>query len=192
MKLRERVALLGLGSNLAFKRGVGAGSPADAVEAAMARLGGLGEVLAVSSLYVTAPVGKVLQPEFVNAAVCLRTLLEPVELLRGLMAIEREFGRDRAGMVPMGPRTLDLDILLMDDVVMRGGELTLPHPAMAERRFVLAPLAEIAPEVVHPILGKSMAVLLDELPDEGQNSRAAVRILRAGAGGFHSLGKVAV
>ena len=96
-------------------------------------------------------------------------------MLRGLLAIERELGRDRSKGVPNGPRTLDLDLLLMGDTVIVGEELTLPHPALVRRRFVLAPLAEIAPQIRHPQCNQTIAELLALLPDEGENRVSAVR-----------------
>jgi 2-amino-4-hydroxy-6-hydroxymethyldihydropteridine diphosphokinase len=94
--------------------------------------------------------------------------------LRGLLAIEVQMGRDRSHGKPKGPRTLDLDLLMMGEQVVREEELTLPHPALAQRRFVLAPLAEIAPQLRHPLNGKTMVELLAELPDVGENRIAGV------------------
>ena len=140
-------------------------------------LGSLGRVVALSSLYETEPVGYRDQPAFLNAVVALETQMEPLPLLRGLLAIERELGRDRSQGPVNGPRTLDLDLVVMGDRIVTGEELSLPHPALAQRRFVLAPLAEIAPELRHPENNQTMAELLALLPDEGENRVSAVRRL---------------
>ena len=110
-------------------------------------------------------------------SLALETNLEPLPLLHALLAIERELGRDRSQGVRNGPRTLDLDLLLMGDTIVAGEELTLPHPALAQRRFVLAPLAEIVPQLRHPQSDQTMAELLALLPDEGENRISAVRRL---------------
>jgi 2-amino-4-hydroxy-6-hydroxymethyldihydropteridine diphosphokinase len=160
-------AYIALGSNL--------GDRGEMLSAATDRLGRVGRVAARSSLYETEPVGYHDQPAFLNAVVALETELEPLPLLRALLAIEREMGRDRSHAVLNGPRILDLDLLLVGDAVLAGGELTLPHPALARRRFVLAPLAEIAPQLHHPQHKVTMAELLDLLGDEGENRISAVR-----------------
>jgi 2-amino-4-hydroxy-6-hydroxymethyldihydropteridine diphosphokinase len=160
-------AYIALGSNL--------GDRAKALAAATDRLERLGRVEARSSLYETEPVGLHDQPTFLNAVLALETKLDPLSLLHSLLAIERELGRDRSRGVPNGPRTLDLDLLLMGDTVVATEELTLPHPALAQRRFVLAPLAEIAPHLRHPQSNQTMAELLALLPDEGENRVFAVR-----------------
>jgi len=157
----NRIAAIALGSNLASPAGDCAANLHEAVK----RVGGLGQVRAVSSFYSTAPVGFIDQPDFLNAALLLETELEPLDLMRALLAIERAMGRDRATAVVKGPRILDLDLLLMDDVVLATPELTLPHPAMAERRFVLEPLAEIGPAMVDPLSGHTVAQMLATLGD---------------------------
>jgi 2-amino-4-hydroxy-6-hydroxymethyldihydropteridine diphosphokinase len=156
------IAAIGLGANLPST----VGAPANTIAAAIERLAECGRVTARSALYRTAPVGYVDQPAFVNAAVLLETEQRPLPLLDALLEIERSFGRDRAPGPPKGPRTLDLDLLLYDDLVLDEPELTLPHPAMHQRRFVLAPLQEIAPEWRHPVLRRTIAELLTGLPQE--------------------------
>jgi 2-amino-4-hydroxy-6-hydroxymethyldihydropteridine diphosphokinase len=151
------LAAIALGSNLPSEFGDAEANLREAVR----RVGALGEVRAVSSFYRTAPVGYTAQPEFLNAALLLDTALAPLALMDALLAIERAMGRDRSAATPVkGPRVIDLDLLMMDDVVMEEPGLTLPHPAMAERRFVLEPLAEIAPEMVHPVLELTVRELL--------------------------------
>ena len=163
------VAYIALGSNL--------GDRAQTLLFAIDRLGRLGTVTAKSSFYETEPVGFQDQPPFLNAVVGVETDLEPFDLLRGMLAMEREFGRDRNHSAFNGPRTLDLDLLVMEDCVVAGTELTLPHPALSQRRFVLAPLVEIAPLLRHPVLKHTMAELLELLPNEGENRVSAVRRL---------------
>lgn len=167
-------AYIGLGSNLPSS----AGTPAKTIEAAFRSLEQLGDVTAHSSLYETAPVGIMEQPPFVNAVAALRTTEPPDVLLEKLLEIERNFGRDRKNSPPRGPRILDLDLLLVDGLVVNTPSLSLPHPALAERRFALAPLTEIAPELLHPVLHATMRDLLAALTDAGANSMKSVRILR--------------
>lgn len=170
----RRRAVIGLGANLPSR----AGGPEQTVRAAMEELSGAGRVAARSSLYRTEPVEVEEQPAFVNAVAEIDTELEPDALLDFLLALERRYGRDRQREAPKGPRTLDLDLLLVGDEVIATANLHVPHSALAERRFVLEPLKEIAPELRHPVLGKTMAELLAELPDEGANRRDAVKKLR--------------
>lgn len=152
-------AYIALGANLPSPAGV----PAHTFDAAIARLAELGQVTARSGYYSTAPVGYADQPMFLNAAVALDTDLDPRELLYRLLAMERDFGRDRSHSIANGPRMLDLDLILYGDTVLDTPELQLPHPRMHERLFVLDPLCEIAPDVVHPILEKSVTQLKNQL-----------------------------
>jgi 2-amino-4-hydroxy-6-hydroxymethyldihydropteridine diphosphokinase len=149
------LAAIALGSNLGDRKA----TLLQAVEA----IALLGRVVAVSPWIATEPVGYTNQPEFVNGAALLETELPPVLLLQSLLQIEREHGRDRAHGIEKGPRTLDLDLLLYADTVMETPELTLPHPEMHRRRFVLEPLAAIAPEMIHPVLHRTVRQLLQEL-----------------------------
>jgi len=137
-------AFVGLGANL--------GDPRAAVEEAMAEIDRLPgtRIVASSSLYRSAPVDAG-GPDYVNAVVGLHTGIEPLPLLRSLLAIEQAHGRQRS--VRNAPRTLDLDLLLWGEVVMHTPELTLPHPRLHQRAFVLKPLAQIAPGLVLPGLG---------------------------------------
>ena len=135
---------------------------------ALARLGAAGRVVAVSSAYETEPVEFTSQPWFLNCAVAFETGQTPQQLMTALLAIEEEMGRRR--VQKKGPRSIDIDILLFDDVVMDSKDLVIPHPAMHERRFVLEPLAEIAPDVIHPVLKKTIGELRDAL-EAGQAVR---------------------
>jgi 2-amino-4-hydroxy-6-hydroxymethyldihydropteridine diphosphokinase len=153
------LAAIALGSNLNSRFGNREANLREAVR----RIGGLGEVRAVSSFFDTEPVGFLEQPRFLNGALLLETELEPVALMRGLLSIERGMGRERDGAVAKGPRVIDLDLLLYGDVVVETEELTLPHPEMQDRRFVLEPLAEIAPDWVHPVLGVTVVAMLERV-----------------------------
>jgi len=155
----KRLAAIALGSNLDSA----AGDRAANLRSAIDHLAALGTVAAVSGFYDTAPVGFLDQPRFLNAAVLLETALAPLDLLHALLGIEKTMGRDRSSTVAKGPRIIDLDLLLVGDEILHSPELTLPHPAMRERRFVLEPLAEIAPAMLDPVSGKTIAELLADL-----------------------------
>lgn len=157
------VAYVALGSNLGDRLAI--------LREALRRLRQLGRIEAVSSVYETDPVGYDDQPPFLNAVALLRTDLDPNTLLARLLAIEADLGRVRT--FPNAPRTLDLDLLFYDDLILNAPDLTLPHPRLHERAFVLVPLAEIAPELIHPILGVGTKQLLEVVDDQ---DRKAVRV----------------
>ncbi|MEO9176784.1 MAG: 2-amino-4-hydroxy-6-hydroxymethyldihydropteridine diphosphokinase [Gaiellales bacterium] len=152
-------AYIGLGANL--------GDPRAQLAAAVAELAHMPgvELRAVSSVYASDPVGPVSdQPAFLNAVAKVKTTFPPAALLAALHAIEDALGRERT--IRFGPRTADLDLLLFDDLVSRDPALLLPHPRLAERRFVLEPLAELAPRLVLPD-GRSVRGLLAEVREQG-------------------------
>ena len=148
---------LSIGSNL--------GDRVANLKQAMESLNELGPILRkVSPLFSTEPVGFRAQPWFLNVALALETRLHPMKLLEHCQQIEQSLGRVRT--FRDAPRTLDLDILLFGDLVIDRPDLQIPHPRMTERRFVLEPLARIAPDAVHPVLGKSIRSLLAACPDK--------------------------
>jgi 2-amino-4-hydroxy-6-hydroxymethyldihydropteridine diphosphokinase len=146
-------AFVGLGSNLGDREAT--------LRRAVDALGELPrtEVRRVSTLRDTEPVGIRDQPRFLNGAVELETELSPQELLEGLLAIERSLGRERSGVPPGGPRTIDLDLLLYGDATIAEPGLEVPHPRLHERRFVLEPLAELDPALDVPARGLVEALL---------------------------------
>jgi 2-amino-4-hydroxy-6-hydroxymethyldihydropteridine diphosphokinase len=151
---------IGLGSNV--------GDRAGHIRAARHALEALPatRLLAFSPVYETNPVGPIPQGRYLNAAAGLETALAPLDLLAHLTAIEQAAGRPpHPHRIPWGPRTLDLDLLLYDQRVITTAELSIPHPRMHERWFVLRPLADIAPHAVHPVLGQTIRDLLHRLPD---------------------------
>jgi len=154
------LAYLSLGSNM--------GDRAAHLRDAIARLQSEGRILLVSSFYETEPVEFTDQAWFLNCALALETTRTPRQLMSDILTIEQEMGRQR--IQKKGPRILDIDILLFSDQIIDSPDLTVPHPAMQNRRFVLEPLAEIAPEARHPVLKKTIRELLDALPT-GQTVR---------------------
>ena len=124
-------------------------------------------LLAQSPFYITEPLDYRDQDWFVNAVVKIETSFDPFQLMGVLKAIERETGRKGEG-IKFGPRILDLDIVLFDDVILSSPELEIPHPRMHKRRFVLQPICDIDPKIVHPVLKKKMRDLLDGLDGQGQ------------------------
>lgn len=151
---------IGLGSNL--------GDRAASIEGALLAIERLPDVQVShrSDLIETAAWGPIQQGPYLNAAAALRTTWPPRMLLDSLLKIEREAGRDRSREVRWGPRRLDLDLLLYGGHIIDEPGLTIPHPRMQERRFVLEPLAQIAPDLVHPVLGLTVTRLLASLPAE--------------------------
>ena len=126
--------------------------------------GSCGSIILSSSVFETAAWGKTDQPDFLNQALLLETSLSAVDLLRSLLAIEQKMGRFRGEKY--GPRIIDIDMIFFNDDIVDLPDLKIPHPQMQNRRFVLTPLAEIAPNLVHPVLGRSMTQLLSECPDQ--------------------------
>ena len=122
-----------------------------------------GPLIKISSLYETAAWGLVDQPSFLNQALEISTSLSAIELLSSILSIEKDMGRTRTEK--LGPRLIDIDILFFNDEVHDLPHLKIPHPELQNRRFVLTPLAEIAPQLQHPVLKKNIAQLLEECPD---------------------------
>jgi 2-amino-4-hydroxy-6-hydroxymethyldihydropteridine diphosphokinase len=165
-----RTAYIALGSNLASP----AGSPEITLASAASRLQSLGPLRSRSSLYSTEPVGYIDQPRFLNAVIALDTVLAPRNLLQSLLDIEKGYGRDRSPGIANGPRTLDLDILLLGDLQVSDPGLQIPHPRLADRAFVLIPLNEIAPEIIVPGHQRTVAELLQTLLNKSKGEADAV------------------
>lgn len=164
----SQLIYLSLGSNL--------GDRAANLERAIQALGGAGlRVVQRSEMYETEPVDFLEQPWFLNCAIEAETSLSPASLLKNLQAIEAAMASRK--VVPRGPRIIDLDVLFYGSEGIHEPGIEIPHPRLAERRFVLVPLAEIAPELLHPVLGKTAAELLAETSD-----RSEVRLWRRSQG----------
>lgn len=160
--MAQHTAYIGLGSNL--------GERERNLRLAVEMLSAYGVVERQSSVYETEPVDYSDQPNFLNQVIALRTDLQPIALLECCLGIECALGRER--VFDKGPRTIDLDLLLYDDLVMNVAEediqLTLPHPRLHLRRFALVPLCEIFPDGIHPVIGTSFSRILAELTDEAK------------------------
>ncbi|MBW1708556.1 MAG: 2-amino-4-hydroxy-6-hydroxymethyldihydropteridine diphosphokinase [Deltaproteobacteria bacterium] len=153
---------LGFGSNLGDRK--------KNLEVALNKIEGLGNtaLVKVSPFYSTRPVGQTGQDWFLNAAALIETGMTPQELMKALLMIEQEMGRER--VTKWGPRLIDLDILFFGQKVIEENNLTVPHPYLSQRRFVLLPLNDIAPEWVHPVLKQTPEEMLARLPEEGQEA----------------------
>ena len=148
---------LGLGTNL--------GDKAANLHAAVHLISGeIGKVISLSSFYATAPWGFESENSFLNAAICVETTLSPLEVLHATQAIERTLGRTQKSADGIyHDRIIDIDLLLYNKEIIKTAELTLPHPLMLQRDFVMKPLVEIAPDVVHPVAGKKLRELFQKL-----------------------------
>jgi 2-amino-4-hydroxy-6-hydroxymethyldihydropteridine diphosphokinase len=146
-------AFIGLGSNIEPRT--------EYLRSAIIELRAMGDILKISSVYETAPVGGVPQADYLNAVVELRTSLGPLELVNRLKALESAIGR--AARPRWHEREIDLDLLFYGDRIMSSPELTLPHPEIQNRAFVLVPMAELQPDFIHPILKKTIKDLRDEI-----------------------------
>ncbi len=156
-KPHNHLVILGLGANL--------GDRVNNLCKATNLLSNFSTIQRSSRIYETEPWGYADQPKFLNQVVIIKTILEPLELLQRLKYIERQMGRTAGPRY--GPRPIDLDILFYDDLVLERPELTIPHPMISERAFLLVPLAEINPELIHPKLHCTITALLQKVDKQG-------------------------
>lgn len=149
------------GTNVYFGLGTNLGNKEQNLRMSVQKIEGrIGKIVSLSAFYVTAPWGFSSDNSFLNAVVCIETGFPPLQLLKETQAIERELGRTKKTIDgSYSDRLIDIDLLLYGDVVMNVEELVLPHPLMTERRFVMEPLAEIAPDMLHPVFHKTMKEL---------------------------------
>ena len=166
---RVHTVFLGLGTNL--------GDRQRHLQQAIQGLSGRMRIDALSPVYATPPWGVVDQPDFLNLCLQARTALQPLELIHFVKQLETEIGRTQT--IRWGPRVIDIDILLYDDLVFEAEQLVIPHPRLAERSFVVGPLADIAPELVHPVSGKTMRALAAGLDLTGLKPAGVVLSLEA-------------
>lgn len=152
-------AYISLGSNTGDRR--------DYLEKSLVMiLKSIGNLKSKSPIYETQAWGHIHQDDFLNQVICIHTEFSPTELLRRLLQIENNLGRQRT--FRYGPRTIDLDILLYDDLIVNSHELVIPHPEMHRRKFILVPIVSIAPDLIHPVFKKTMFQLTQEVEDNLQ------------------------
>jgi len=161
--MRNHSVIISVGSNLGDKKA----NCQQGIDRLLAS--GKATLVKASRFYRTSPVDYLDQDWFVNAAVQIETLLEPLDLMVTLQAIQQQAGRTK-GEIRFGPRVLDLDIIFYDQLVMKTPLLEIPHPRMHKRRFVLQPICDINPDIVHPLLNMPLKSLLNQLGDNAQEA----------------------